>query len=68
MNGQQIRARIDENNARIRAALNKFVLTDEINKLMRDNEVLRMSCPHEFENGFCKYCDVPIDFVEGNND
>ena len=59
MNGQQIRARIDENNAKIRAALNKFVLTDEINKLMQDNEELRVICRHEFVNGWCKYCDIP---------
>lgn len=30
MNGIEIRKQIDANNARIRAALNKFVLTDEI--------------------------------------
>ena len=64
MNGKEIRERIDSNNAKIRRALNKFVLTDEINKLMKDNEELRFICKHQFENGFCKYCDIPIDFAE----
>lgn len=59
MNGQQIRARIDENNAKIRAALNKFVLTDEINQLMQDNEEMRAICQHNFVNGWCQYCDIP---------
>ncbi len=64
MNGQEIRERIDSNNAKIRRALNKFVLTDEINQLMKDNEELRFICKHQFENGFCKFCDIPIDFTE----
>ncbi len=64
MNGQQIRARIDENNAKIRAALNKFVLTDEINNLMKDNEELRFICQHEFVDGWCKYCDIPEEFKD----
>ena len=29
MNGKEIRERIDSNNAKIRRALNKFVLTDD---------------------------------------
>jgi len=68
MNGQQIRERIDANNKKIRTALNKFVLTDEINNLMRENEELRSICQHDFEDGFCKYCDIPVDFAEGFND
>ena len=64
MNGQEIRERIDSNNAKINRALKKFVLTDEINKLMKDNEELRFICNHQFENGFCKFCDIPIDFME----
>lgn len=64
MNGQEIRERIDSNNLKIRRALNKFVLTDEINQLMKNNEELRAICKHSFENGFCKFCDIPIDFAE----
>ena len=59
MNGQQIRARIDENNAKIRAALNKFVLTDEINQLMQDNEEMRAICQHNYIDVWCQYCDIP---------
>ncbi len=68
MNGNEIRERINENNRKIQAALNKFVLTDEINKLMKDNEDLRYICKHEFDQGFCKYCDTPIDLVEEVDD
>ena len=64
MNGDEIRKRIDENNLKIQRALNKFVLTDEINKLMKDNQVLRFICEHEFVDGICKYCDLPEDFYE----
>lgn len=65
MNGQQIRERIDENNIKIKRALNKFILTDEINELMKENAELRFSCPHEFnEEGICKFCDMPKEFKD----
>ena len=64
MNGQEIRDRIDSNNKQIKSLLERFVLTDEIKKLLKDNEELRVICKHQFdENGFCKYCDTPIEFV-----
>ena len=68
MNGQQIRQQIDANNAKMKELLNRFVLTNEINQLMQDNEDLRFICQHDFENGFCKYCDMPIQFKEGKHD
>ena len=68
MNGLEIHNRIEINNKKIQAALNKFVLTDEINTLMRENEELRLICPHELKEGFCKYCGVPIELVEDLND
>ena len=37
----------------------KFILTDEINRLMKDNAELRFICKHEFVNGACKFCDTP---------
>jgi hypothetical protein len=53
------------NNKKIQAALNKFVLTDEINQLMKENANLRADCPHKYNaDGFCIYCDMPIDFKE----
>ena len=64
MNGNDIRQRIDENNKKIQKALNKFVLTDEINKLMKENQELRFLCEFEFVDGVCKYCDLPEDFYE----
>ena len=65
MNGPEIRERIDKNNKKIQTALNKFVLTDEINQLMKENTNLRANCPHKYDaDGFCIYCDMPIDFKE----
>lgn len=65
MNGPEIRERIDKNNKKIQSALNKFILTDEINQLMRENANLRVECPHKYgEDGFCIYCDMPVDFKE----
>ncbi len=62
MSGQEIRDQINKNNERIRRALKTFVLTDEINELMEDNANLRRICKHEFEHGYCKFCDIPEDF------
>ena len=65
MNGPEIRERIDRNNKKIQNALNKFVLTDEINQLMKENANLRAGCPHQYNaDGFCIYCDMPVDFKE----
>jgi len=58
MNGNEIRERIDINKIRINMALTKFILTDEVNKLMQENEELRKQCPHHFVNGVCEYCDM----------
>ena len=68
MDGFEIRKRIDENNREIQRALNKFILTDRINKLMEENAELRGKCQHEFVGSFCRFCDMPIDFKEGNDD
>lgn len=65
MSGTDIRKKIDENNKRIQSLLNKFVLTDELNKLMEDNERMREECEHEFVDGTCIYCDVLEEFVNG---
>lgn len=64
MSGPEIREKINSNNKRVGFLLNKFVLTDEINQILKENERLRYACPHEFEDGFCKYCDMPIEFAE----
>ena len=57
MSGNEIRERINENNARIQAALNKFVLNKEIQDLMKENDHLRAQCHHNFIDGVCEYCD-----------
>ena len=68
MDGFEIRKRIDKNNAAIQRALNKFILTDEINKLMEENAEMREHCPHEFVGSFCRFCDMPINFKDGKDD
>lgn len=57
MSGAEIRKRINENNARIQAALDKFVLNKEIQELMKENDSLRAQCQHNFIDGVCEYCD-----------
>lgn len=57
MNGNEIRTRINLNNEKIRMALEKFTLTDEINNLMKENDNLRRQCHHNFIDGVCEYCD-----------
>ena len=57
MNGNEIRSRINLNNERIRQALEKFTLTDEINKLMKENDALRAQCHHNYVDVVCEYCD-----------
>ena len=57
MDGNQIRKQIDENNAKIRQLVNTFVLTDEIQNLMKANDAIRAGCQHQFVDGVCEYCD-----------
>ena len=57
MSGAEIRTRINLNNEKIRQALDKFVLTDEINNLMKENDELRRNCHHNFVDGVCEFCD-----------
>ena len=58
MNGNEIRKKIDENNAKIRKMTTSFVLNPDIRKLLQENDLLRSQCKHEFEDGVCKYCDA----------
>jgi len=57
MNGNEIRSRINLNNSKIRKALEKFTLTDEINNLMKENDALRAQCHHHYVDGVCEFCD-----------
>lgn len=58
MNGIEIRKKIDENNLKIQKLTTSFILTDEIKKIMDENDILRAQCKHEFIDGVCKYCDA----------
>ena len=57
MSGIEIRKKIDENNAKIREELRKFILTDVIKEYMEDNYRLRAQCEHHYVDGVCEYCD-----------
>lgn len=56
--GLEIKNKIDTNNRLIESLLDPatFVLNNEISGLINENEKLRESCPHEFEDGLCIYC------------
>lgn len=58
MNGIETRRKINENNEKIRKAVNTFILNKEIQMLMAENESLRKECEHHFINGVCEYCDA----------
>lgn len=63
MNGIEIRSKIDENNKIIQQLLNKFILNNDLKKLMDENEQLRKECPHNFVDGVCEYCDVLEEYL-----
>lgn len=58
MDGNEIKARIQRNNARIEELLEPatFVLNREVADLISQNQELRNKCPHIFEKGVCIYC------------
>ena len=57
MDGKEIRQRIDEIQERINYLIGKFVLTKEIEDLMKERESIRENCQHSFEDGKCIFCD-----------
>lgn len=58
MTKEEIKNRIDFNNNLIENMVspNIFTLNNSVLELLRENEKLQDQCPHEFEDGFCKYC------------
>lgn len=58
MSGNEIRIKVDENNEKIRSLMDKFdfTLNNKLNELLELNEELRAVCPHEYEDGVCKWC------------
>jgi len=65
MNGPEIRDKLKANNDRIAMLLHKFILTDEINQLLEENDELKLHCPHEFEDGYCVFCGRLEEDVDG---
>lgn len=66
MNNAEIRQRIDLNNKIISQTIqpNFFTLNNTVADLLEENRQLQAQCKHEFENGYCIYCDK---MEEGEN-
>lgn len=59
MNGLEIRKAIDENNKIIQNLFtpNSFTLNNTIAQLLEENKKLQEQCEHEFQDGYCIFCD-----------
>lgn len=53
-----LKARIDEYNKKIEELLspNQFILNNMIVELTAKISELQNKCPHDFEDGYCKWC------------
>ena len=58
MNGLQIKKEIDFRNKLIEEALtpNVFTLNNTVAGLLKEISKLQEQCPHEWDNGYCIYC------------
>lgn len=59
LTNEEIKKKIDYNNNLIEGLMDPctFTLNEAICKLMKENEVLRAQCAHEYnEEGICIYC------------
>ena len=61
MSGEEIKRKIDENNAELelieQSIMTKFILNPKVVALMAKNKSLQDMCQHSFdENGKCIYC------------
>lgn len=58
MNGLEIFSLVTKKKQRIEELLDPttFVLNKEVVELQNDIAELQKECPHEYENGTCKYC------------
>ena len=43
-----------------------FTLNQVVAKLLNENAELREQCPHEFENGICKWCGLKEEEINEN--
>ncbi len=59
MNNIDIRKTIDFNNQRMVEMMqpNIFTLNNSVAQLLAENKQLQDICTHEFEEGYCIYCD-----------
>ena len=59
MNGPEIFSLVTKKKQRIEELLDltTFVLNKEVEALQQDIAELQKDCPHEFEEGVCKYCE-----------
>lgn len=58
MTQQEIREKIDRNNAIIESLFtpNQFTLNNTVRDLLEENAKLQEQCIHKFEDGYCIYC------------
>lgn len=58
LNPNEIKKQIDLYNKQIEDCFypNQFTLNGEIKKINEAIKNLQNQCPHEYENGYCKYC------------
>lgn len=66
MSGEEIKAKIAENNKIIEENKSFFVLNLRVRKAMDSNKKLRAICKHNFEEGKCIYCDQ-LEAENGHN-
>lgn len=68
MTGPEIKEKIDMNNLLIEESFTPefFTLNQVVAKLLNENAKLREQCPHEFENGICKWCGLKEEEINEN--
>jgi hypothetical protein len=60
MTNLEIRRKIDSNNALMEKVLspNTFTLNNVISEMLEENRKLQSLCQHEYEDGYCIWCDL----------
>lgn len=58
MTNLEIKQKIDEKNELIKIFFdpNKFILNNDVKKLLEEIEDLQKQCTHKFVDGYCEYC------------
>ena len=59
MTNVEIRRQVDSNNRIMADAMkpNQFILNSVVRDLLKENELLQAQCTHEYQDGYCIYCD-----------